>query len=275
MDKIVLNKEKLVKIAKDNKKLFENYYVKRFAYLVNGKPYYFAIFKKGDKTKGYAVLSPESGNKNDQLVALRPLLHYSVTINNILTDGKYRADVNFAGFYEVRDYLRRVVEGSVLNADLEVIYRRSLSIIQNMIELQESLVEHYKEAIRKYEAVKEKGFITEEDINDIKKYIPLLMRIQYKQYLERYDYRSDFDVIYANRKEFEIKQFDQFTDPRTLKQLTTDIAEKEMKEGLSRLDYGRDLHDMTDEEYDEMVLTEYNMKLDQQLERVKSKLRYP
>ncbi|WP_404453894.1 hypothetical protein LG329_04500 [Virgibacillus necropolis] len=275
MEKVVLNQERLVKLAEDNKKLFENYFVKRFAYLVNDEPYYFAIFKRGDKTKGYAVLSPESNNKSDQLVALKPLLHYSVSINNILSDGKYRANINFAVFYEVRDYLKTIVESNVLDTDDEVIYKRSLSIVQNMIDLQESLIEHYKEAVRKYDAVKEKGFITEDDIHDIKRYLPLLMRIQYKQYLDRYDNRNDFDVIYENRNKREIKQFDHFTDQKNLKQMTTNIAEKEMKEGLSRLDYGRDLHEMTDDEYDELVLTEYDKELDQQLERVKSKLRYP
>ncbi|MFC4558647.1 hypothetical protein ACFO3D_10545 [Virgibacillus kekensis] len=275
MEKIILEKEKIIKLAKKQEKWFENYYINPYAYLVNGNPFYFSSFKKGDKTKGYAIISPTSKNKEDHLQALKPLLHYSVSIRNITTDGKYRANVNFSVFYEVRDYLKRVVEGNVLDADNEMIYRRSLSIIQNMIDLQDSLVEHYKEAIRKYDAVKEKGFITEEDIQDIKKYIPLLTRIQYKQYLDRYAYRDDFDVIYENRKKPEIKQFDQFSDPRTLKQLTTDVAEKEMKEGLSRLDYGRDLHGMTDEEYDEMVLIEYNMKLDQQLDQVKGKLRYP
>ncbi|WP_404453886.1 hypothetical protein LG329_04475 [Virgibacillus necropolis] len=275
MENIVLDKEKLIKIVKKHKKIFETYYIKRVAYIVNDMPFYLASFKRRDKTTGYAVLSPSSNNSEDHMRSLVPLLHYAVSIRNISTDGKYRADMDFKVLYEVRDYLKGVLEGKVLDEEKEIIYQRSLGIIQAMLDNQDELVRTYKEAIEKNHCDTEKGFVTDNDINEMKNYIPILMRLQYKQFIERYDNREDFDVIYDNRNNKEIKQFDEFSDPNTLREMTSKRAENDLKSALAEVSYGRDLRDKTDNEYNQIVLDEFNNELDELLERVKNNLRNP
>ncbi|WP_404453887.1 hypothetical protein LG329_04480 [Virgibacillus necropolis] len=275
MQKVILNQEKLIKLAKKYKKLFENYYINRFAYIVNGNPFYFSNFKRGDKTTGYAILSPDSNNKEDHLIAIKPLLHYSVTIRNITTDVKYRANVDFRVLYEVRDYLKRVVEGNVLGNKNEIVYKRSLKVIQTMLDNQEELKKAYERAIDQYRRDKDKGFITDDDIKEMKNYLPIFMRLQYKQFRDRYDNREDFDVIYENRNLKEIKQFDQFSDPNTLREMTSKRAVKDLENALSEVSYGKNLRDRTDDERDQLALEEFNKELEELLDWVRNNLRNP
>lgn len=276
MGNIVMNKERLINLAKKHKKTFETYSIKRYAYLVNEKPFYFCRYnsKYGDKkVKGYAIISPDSNNNTIQMKALEPLIEYSVSIHNIMEVGGYRSKVNFTVFYEVQEYLRRIVEEKVVHNEKDKIYKRSLSVLENMINVQQKLVGKYKEALNKYDLVKEKGFITDVDIKEIKSYIPLLMWLQYKQYIDRYDNRTDFDVIYENRNNKEVKQFENFSDPRTLKQMTTKVAEKEMEEGLSRVSYNKNLRDLTEEQYNQVVYDKFHNGLEELIREVKSQLR--
>ncbi|MFC4558646.1 hypothetical protein ACFO3D_10540 [Virgibacillus kekensis] len=275
MEKVELNQEKLIKLVKKHKKLFEHYFIKPYAYIVNDSLFYFASFERRGKTTGYAILSPNSNNESDYMKAIKPLLHYAVSIGNISNDGKYRANVDFRILYEVRDYLKKVIEGNVLDSDNCIIYQRSLDIIQNMLDNQARLINTYKNAIEKFEQDKEKGYITDDDMQEMKGFIPIFMRLQYKQFVDRYDYREDFDVIYNNRNNKEIKQFDEFSDSNTLREMTSKKAENDLKNALTEVSYGRDLRDKTDDQYDQIVMDELNKELDILLKRVKINLRNP
>lgn len=255
--------------------MFENYFVNRFAYVINGNPFYFANFKRGDETTGYAILSPSSNNKEDHLKAMEPLLHYSVAIRNITTDIKYRASIDFSILYEVRDYLRNVTTSDVLNNGYDIIYNRALNIIQSMIDSQEELKEAYQNAIEKYENDKEKGYITDEDISEMKGYLSIFMRLQYKQFRDRYDNRSDFDIIFEKRNEKEINQFESFTDSNTLREMTSKRAEKDLESALREVSFGKDLRGKTYVERDRLGLEYFQNELDNLLEYVKNNLRNP
>lgn len=278
MDKVVLDSKKVISLAKIYKKVFETYSVKRYAYLVNENPMYFCRFnsKHGEKKiKGYAILSPTEGNEQDQMKSLAPLVHYSVSIHNIIEVGEYRSNLNFAVFHEVKEYLNNIVNSNILENDLSETYKRSLLIVENMIICQQKLEETYKEAMSKYNLVKEKGYITDDDISEVKSYIPMLMWLQYKQYIDRYVNRKDFDLIFENKNKKEIKKFEKFSDPDTLKQMTTNMAEQEMKEGLSRVTYNKDLRGISEDEYNEIIYSKFNSGLDDLIEEVKNNLRNP
>ncbi|SET34414.1 hypothetical protein SAMN05216389_10980 [Oceanobacillus limi] len=279
MKKIEINEKQLIKLAKKHKKFLESYSINRVAYLFNDHVFYLAYFsdKSGQDIKGDAVISPDSDDISEYQSAHAPLLEHAATVHNIKYHGGDRAKVNYAIFYEVRDYLENVVQANILSQDLQVVYERAFKVISNMITLQDELVRLYYEAMDLHNETLKRGYFVDEELEKLKSYIPILEQIQYEQGKDRYNYRADFDVIYENRNDPNVKQFEKFTDKNTLRELTTEASEKDIKKGLQALMEGIDLDESnyTKEKHYEAVRAKFANNLEKLIHDSKSKLRYP
>jgi hypothetical protein len=243
-----LNSKELIKLGKIHKKWTELVTMNNFPYLVNNKRYYLAYYYPRFTTNvnSYAVVSPDSGNKRDSDIAFKPLVYFSITISNIDLVVTKRASLKYNVWLEVRNYLKSVLEDNVLDYNLEIYYERSYKIIEKMISLQEEMIQMKEEYDKFVKIISDRGYFIDEDIDKSLKLAPTINWLQYDQFTDRYKYRHDFDVIYENQNNWELKKYmNAFRDKSTLYNMTSKVAEKQIKETLDLLGEGSDLSHMT------------------------------
>jgi hypothetical protein len=72
----------LKKEANKHKKFFENkVMLNPYSYKVNNIPYYLVIYQRGEKFKGYAVISECEFEKKDAINAFEKLIIFNVYVN--------------------------------------------------------------------------------------------------------------------------------------------------------------------------------------------------
>ncbi|MEC5424938.1 hypothetical protein QGM71_15735 [Virgibacillus sp. C22-A2] len=272
-----LEGQKLLKMGKKHQKWFESTSVYLDAYLINNHAYYLAIYKGrfSNSLKGHAILSPDSNDREEALQALFSLAHFYISYGNVEKSGKERAELDFSVLVEVRDYLKGIVDSGVLEHNKEIIYLRSLNIIQNMLTLQDEMVDLWREAQELYENVQKRGYIADEDIEKTICYPPVIQLIQYKQFKNRYDNRKDFDIIYENRNDPRIKPYVTSLEHRVLKAMTSNAAEQQIKETLDLLTKDFDFTNESESEMYEIWLEFFKESIEARVEDFKKTLRYP
>ncbi|WP_077327800.1 hypothetical protein [Virgibacillus siamensis] len=268
-----ISAKKLLKLAEKHKKFFENTTVNLNGFMVNNAVYYFAIYenKMTASIKGYAVVTPDNGNKNDALKALTPHVYYSVSEHNITNKGESRANLDFSMHEKIKMYLKTVIDSEILDSEKEVIYKRAYDTLNSMQELQNQLINLLTRARNIIERVNEKGLFTFEEVECLVKYIPEFDLIQYKQLKPRYDTRKDFDFIYQNRE-----NVNESVDTNLLREMTSSAAEDDLERSLNELTKDRVLgeHYSYKELYDKW-LNRYYRDLDELVEVDHEKLRFP
>lgn len=277
---VIMNKreKELFKLGKKYQKWFENTAINADAYQLNSCSYYLAFYKSklGGEVKATAVISTDSNYKKvDAMKAFTALVSYFITWNNVEDSIGERAKLNILIWKETRDYLRNIIEAGLSLNEKEVIYRRSLRIIESMIDLQYEMIDLWHEAKSMNDFVVKRGFFIDEEVEKVIEYVTLGGWIQYKQFQERYENREDFDVIFANRNDPNIKSFEQFSDPNTLKEMTSSASTQQLKQSMDRMTDGMDMSHMDKEAYCDYWIRTYKKRLDDRVENMKKQLRYP
>lgn len=147
--------------------------------------------------------------------------------------------------------------------------------MQITIKLQHEIVELWHEAQAMNDLVEKKGFFTDKEMEKVIEYVTIGGWIQYKQFKDRYENQESFDVIYANRNNSNIKLYEQFTNPNILKEMAGSSAAQQLKQSMDRMTDGMDMSHMNKEEYFDYWTQTYKKRLDDRVESMKNKLRYP
>ncbi|MUV39201.1 hypothetical protein JNUCC1_03074 [Lentibacillus sp. JNUCC-1] len=267
--------KQLLKLGKKHAKFLEDTSVNREPYVINNHRYYLVTYQGlfSSTDKGNAIISPDTNNREEAEIALYFLAGFSISWNNVAQSVGERAQVDFSILEEVEHYLKTVLNSGVLSDNDQTIYDRSLSIIQNMLTLQEEMKQLWKEAQKLEVAIQEKKAISDSDVDQL-----LLMNvqggwIQYVQFKDRYTYRQDFDVIHANHSRPEIQQFERFSDPRTLENMTSEAAADQLKGAIQRLTEHH--HPMDKDEYINHFYSVTKERLIERVEQMKKTLRHP
>ncbi|GAB3047699.1 hypothetical protein [Virgibacillus ainsalahensis] len=271
-------KEKeLYKLGKKHQKWLEETKINANAYQLNGHSYYFTIYegKFNTKVKGHAIISPDSNNREEALESLKPHIYFVISTNNLKDAGSKRAQLDHSVWMEIRDYLKRVLEAGAVQGTNKIIYQRSLDILNAMIELQEEMVELWKNAGSLKTDADEKGFFSDEQVKKALDYIVKGDLIQYKQFKERYDYCEDFDLIYKNRNDAKVQPYQENLDSRILQGMTSEAAEEQLKNSLDRVTKNQYFDNMNEDQIYEKLMATYCEGLDERVRQAKEILRYP
>ncbi|SEP95376.1 hypothetical protein SAMN05216232_1435 [Virgibacillus subterraneus] len=230
-----VNKEKLIKWAKKNKKMFENENVNGQAYKTNNILFYYVFYTKkwGSEQKGFSIISPNKFNKDEAINALNAHTYYALTANNIEDYGSFRAGLNFQLHSKMKEYLKSILDDGVLDNEKQINYQRAYGIMDSMLKLQDELIELWEESKQLLDCIKENGYFTDEEIERLKKLIPSFNLIQYKQLKPRYDFRKDFDVIYENRNN--LKKYGSLIQNRMLNEMRSEVSEVGLERSLNEL----------------------------------------
>ncbi|MUV39204.1 hypothetical protein JNUCC1_03077 [Lentibacillus sp. JNUCC-1] len=268
------DQQRLHELGKKHKKFLEDYTINIDGYKVNNHLFFLAMYmsKFSENPKAYAVFSLEHHNREEAKEAFYPLFFYFSTWNIILEVVQHRAQVTFSILEEVRDYLARIVNARLSAVDMTV-YERSLNILQNMLDLQEEMKHLWQSADQMDKQITEKGYVDDQEIEQLILYHIKGHWIQYAQFKDRYTYRKDFDVIYDNRNIPEVKKHEKFTRKKTLYNMRSNIAADQLKKSIAHLTEGKapmDYETFMDHFYDV-----YKERVQQQFEKVKPMLRYP
>jgi hypothetical protein len=273
----VLGKQARLNLSKEYKKSFEVYLITPYAYKLNGAFFYLAFYegKFSGKEKGQAVVSRDSDSKKELMKSFYPLSYYGLSLNQVDGVGAERANLNMQVFHDMKSYLESIVKGNVLDKENKFIYERALKNINKTIALQDDIIQLYQEAKSLHKKVREKGFFTDEDLEQLAGYLPYIEIIQYNQSKCRYEHRTDFDVIYKNRNHPDIKPFNTFADDNVLRELTSNYSGIELEKSLKYLSDNKDISDWTEEEHYQWLMEKQRKSADNRIAEFKNRLRYP
>ncbi|WP_067724799.1 hypothetical protein [Oceanobacillus damuensis] len=272
-----VDKKELLKLGKKHRKWLEETTVNLNAYKIGSHLFYLVHYesKFSTKVKANAVISPDSDDREEALQSIKPHIYFVISCNNLRESGSKRANLDYAVWEKIRNYLKQIVESNVLDGMNKIIYQRSLTIMQSMIDLQLDMIQLWENYTTLKEQVDQKGFFTDEEVEKVLDYVAKGNLIQYKQFRDRYDNCRDFDVIYENRDHPQIKLFEKNVDHMVLKGMTSDAAEQQLKDALDRLTKNRYFGNMNETEiYDELRKT-YQEGLALRVQQTKDMLRYP
>ncbi|UJL47028.1 hypothetical protein KFZ58_03530 [Virgibacillus sp. NKC19-16] len=272
-----IDRKKLLKLGEKHQKWLENTSVNAEAYKINNNYYYLSHYesKFSAKVKAYAVISPDSQDRKEALESIKPHIYYFISINNLRESGSHRANLDFSVLEKIRDYLKFILESGILNPRDRIIYQRSLTIMQTMIDLQHEIIQLFEDSNSLEEGVVKNGYFTDDDINEALHYIVMGNLIQYKQFKDRYDNCKDFDIIYDNRNNPEIKPFEKYLDIKILKGMTSEVAEPQLKKSLDGTTKNNYVGHMTESEIYALLMKTYREGLDKRVQQAKDILRYP
>ncbi|GAB3047751.1 hypothetical protein [Virgibacillus ainsalahensis] len=271
-------KEKeLFKLGKKHQKWPEDTNINANAYYINDHAYYLAFYesKFSTKVKANAVISPDSKDRHEALQSIKPHIYFSISCNNLKDSGSTRGELDYSPWEKVRDYLKHILEAGVLNGVNKIVYKRSYHIMQTMIDLQHEMIDLWKNATALKNNVDNKGFFTDEEVEKVLHYVAMGNLIQYKQFKDRYDNCKDFDLIYENRDNPEIKPFQRFADNNLLKGMTSEAAEHQLKNSLDQLTRNQYFDHMSESEIYDRFITSYREGLDVRVQKTKEMLRHP
>lgn len=277
MDIVQIDSKKLLKMGEKHQKWLEDTSVNLDAYKINGNAYYLVNYqsKFSTKEKGYAIISPDSSDRTEALKSIKPHMYFAISSNNLLESGSHRANLNFSVWEKIRDYLKFILESGVLNPRDRTIYQRSLNIMQTMIDLQHEMIQLFEDSQSLEAKVVKNGYFTDDDVNEALHYIVVGNLIQYKQFKDRYDSCKDFDIIYDNRNNPEIKPFEKYLDNKILKGMTSEVAEPQLKKSLDGITKDNYVDHMTESEIYDLFMKRYQEGLDKRVQQAKDILRYP
>ncbi len=248
------------------------------AYIVNDHAYYLSIYKGkffGSSDKGYAILYNDTGNETDALQSVKPHIYYGIINNTMENTGKHRAELDFSPQESVKHYLQSIVHAGLLDREEEKIYKRSIRILENMLTLQDEMIDLYNESHAHFEAIKARGYFTDEDLEKARRFPPVANLIQYKQFKDRYQHRTDFDVIYKYGKKPAFIQHATHLSPMILKRMASRLSGPVIKDSLDRLEKDADFHDKSEEEMKAIWATRSERSLEENLEESFATLRHP
>ncbi|MEN2467394.1 hypothetical protein [Ornithinibacillus sp. FSL M8-0202] len=267
----------ILKLGKKHKKWNEDVTIEGFPYLINNSRYFLANYlgKLSKDLKNIAIITPDTMQEEDALKAIKPLVYFSIAFDRVENNTKGRAELDFSVYEEIRDYLRNILNSGVLKTDLLAIYERSLKIIEKNLHLQQEMLALREEVTSIAKRILARSYFVDSEIDEILNMVPAPGWIQYEQLYDSYKYRHDFDVVYENQNNVELKPFFNFRDPKTLYNMTSKIAEHQLRNSLDNLTDSIDMSTYSKEEYFNYWTTKFKKGLSDRYVYLSNIIRYP
>ncbi|WP_217589278.1 hypothetical protein [Lentibacillus saliphilus] len=267
------DQKQLLNLGKKHQKRLEFTSINAVSYKPNNHAYYIAFYKSKFRNalKGCAIISPDTDNKQELELALAPLMYFSISSNGALKSAK-RASLDIDVLKEIELYLKQMIETGPIN-QYNVSYKQAYEVMKQIILLQHDVVQLYHDVKALDDQVENTGYFTDDTIEQMIHYVIRTDLIQYRQISMHYDQLDAFDKVYAHTEH--IKPSHDTIDLRLLVELTSEKAQADLENSLSRLEKGQSVKQMTDEEIYQMWIKGYKRDLEEEVFKMKGILRYP
>ncbi|BCB02159.1 hypothetical protein [Bacillus sp. KH172YL63] len=256
--------------ANKHKKLFENkVLINPYNYKVNNVGYYLVIYKKGDKLKGYSVISEKEYSEADAILAFEQLVGFTALVNNFFELEQAKMKLSPDSFSNISIVLKKYLatnNNDTLSKGVEVLN----TLESNLKDLQYQIKrysQHYDDKILVSNNI---------DLKEIRKLMEVLSQLNRIQYLQGSilldTHESLIEVYKEMKKQNLIKELSKY-DQTVIKELTTDI--KDVEKGVNSLKVEAEIVDLPVEEQIEILIGEFEKAIKEKLPRYKQDLRYP
>lgn len=268
----------LMKLAKKHKRLFEEFSLNPFAFVINGHHFYLANYKKRGKVVCNAVISLDSNNKEEHLAALKWLTIFSSFITNLITMIGAKTKIDYIFMHNLDHYLQLWIENSSNEKYVQKVekVRNGFKLI---LELQDELVSNYRLFEEKYTSVREKGYFTEEDFAFVIKKGTELDRYQFLQIYIQYSFVDDCHEIFSFMKETRWSQPKDRENKKILKEMgskkTKEEFQKSIEDFLEGISDGKHFMEKTKEEQLRLLEEELLKNGEELYKEILADLRYP
>ncbi|WP_345242928.1 hypothetical protein [Pontibacillus salipaludis] len=260
----------LNKKAKQLKKMFEEYRINPFAYLINDEKYYTVTYKRMEKLKGLAVISTKESNitQEEFVEAFTKLTFFVGLTHKIDVDGGGRISTNVQYVHSIINKLEGHLKKDHLHEKERSVSENVLSTFKQYSNMQENLVDIYNEYDRNIKMIiGETGYFTDDDIEETLNVLAHFDYTQYKQFSILFEVLEDVDYLL---EEVSLKL--NTDEVMFLKQFSSKNRGK-LKKELDAVSYRPDQNEITEKEHKRTVKEEYTKNLKNLNHSTKKKIR--
>ena len=254
--------------ANKHKKLFENkVMINPFGYEVNDVSYYLAIYKRGDKHRGYTVIAEEEYSEADAILAFEKLVLFTAYVNNFFDLEKMKMRLSPESFSNISTVLDPYVDkNDCLKKGKEVIDQLN----DMLVELQERLkayTHYYDNHILVHHT------LDDQEIQTVLEASAHLNRLQYKQGRVLIDSFKNIKKTYKEMKKLNLLKLLNEYDRTVLKELARGVGET--KKSIKDFTYEKEIAHLPVEQQIELIVQSIEKAGQEKLPRYKQDLRYP
>jgi hypothetical protein len=267
----MMNVNALKKEANKHKKFLENkVMLNPYSYTVNNIPYYLVIYQKGEKFKGYAVIS-ESGFKNtDALNAFERLIIFNVYVNRFFDIEESKMKLKPETFVN----LKRIIKDYLSHEEDNEKLSESINLLTNLEMLLKDLQRHLTEYSRHYDNdILTTNRIDQEEMHTLWKTLSYVNRIQYIQGKELIDNFETLTDLHKKMKELKLDKKLSEYDRKVFKELTSEI--NTTKGSINSLEFEKEYASLSEREFVELSINRFKRLGEEKLSHYKKDLRYP
>ncbi len=265
-----MNLDILRKKAKKHKKFLDDQVIiNPFSYMVNNVGYYVVIYQRGNKARGYSVISESAFVEADAKKAFEKLAVFTGFGKNFfeIEEAKMKlSPESFSNIHSIlEEYLTRndnqyLLKGKEIISKLEKLLRELQGRIQEYIQ-------HYDDTILVHNR------IDENEMRILWETLSHLNRLQYLQGKELIDNFEELKKMYKEMTKLHLDKKLSKYDQTVLKELTKDI--KDTERTIKSLDIEKEIAHLPVEEQIEILVKEFEKAGREHLPRYKQDLRYP
>jgi hypothetical protein len=265
-----MNFEILKKQANKHKKFLENkVLINPFSYEINNVDYYLAIYERGNKLKGYTVISEGEYVEDDAIKAFEKLILFTAYVNKFFEIEKAKMNLSpesFRNIYTVLDdYLK-----SNQNDDLSK-GREKISELENLLgELQlkiKTYTHHYDNHILVHNTLDEHE---ESKVIEAMSHVNRLQYLQGKTLIESF---NDLRNMYKEMRRLNLVQKLSEYDQTVLKEISNNIDDT--KRSIKDFGPEKEIAHLPAHEQVEIISNDMRKIGKEKLPRYKQDLRYP
>jgi hypothetical protein len=267
----MMNVNALKKEANKHKKFLENkVMLNPYSYTVNNIPYYLVIYQKGEKLRGYAVISESGFNKIDALKAFERLIIFNVYVNRFFEIEESKMKLKPDTFVNIKKVIKDYLSHMEGNEKLS----ESIKLLTNIEILLKELQRHLIEYTRHYDNhILTINRIEEEELHALWKTLSYVNRIQYLQGKELIDNFETLTDLHKEMKELKLDKKLSEYDLKVFKELTSEI--NTTKGSINSLEFEKEHADLSEVEFVELSINRLEKLGEEKLSHYKKELRYP
>jgi hypothetical protein len=261
----------LKKEANKHKKFFENkVMLNPYSYKVNNIPYYLVIYQRGEKFKGYAVISECEFEKKDAINAFEKLIIFNVYVNRFFEIEESKMKLKPDTFVNIKNLINDHLSSANNNEKLIASIDTLTKLEMILKELQDHIIkytQHYDNHILTTNR------IDQDEMQTLWKALSYVNRIQYLQGRELIDNFEVLKDMYTELKELKLDKKLSEYDRTVLKELTSEI--ETTKKSIKSLEFEKNHVHLSDSEFIELSIKRFENLGNEKLPHYKKDLRYP
>jgi len=263
-----MNVELLKRNANKHKKFLENnVMINPFGYEVNGVSYYLVVYKRGQKPKGYTVISEKEYSEVDAHRAFEKLILFTAYVNKFFEIEKMKMKLSPESFSNISSLLERFADNNdCLNKGKEVIDQLNVMLI----ELQERInkyTHHYDNHVLVNNVVDNK------EIQTVLEALSHINRLQYQQGKVLIDSYGYIKEMYKELKKLDLLNMFNDYDQKVINELASGVRETE--KSIKEFTQEEEIEHLPVEKQTELILKDIEKVGQEKLPRYKQDLRYP